>query len=113
MRSDARAFRMALGLNQEYAAFRCCCNLSTYRRMERGEICGMRLETLVRIAAGLRCSPVDLIPELGEIPEIQPLLPAESDATGRLVPMHVRRARVRWSDFPDQRDPAPSRHPAD
>ena len=113
MRSDARAFRIALGLTQIEASFRCRCVLSTYRQMERGEICGMRLETLVRIAAGLRCSPVDLIPELGEIPEIQPLLPAESDATGRLVPMHVRRARVRWSDFPDQRDPAPSRHPAD
>jgi transcriptional regulator with XRE-family HTH domain len=41
------------------------CALETLRKLERGDVEGMRVETVIRIAAALGVSPSDLVPTLG------------------------------------------------
>ena len=76
MEVHARAFRARSGLTQVVLALYSDCALETLRKLERGDVEGMRVETVVRIAAALGVSPSDLVPALGAVtrPEDAPNL---------------------------------------
>ncbi|MCP4905921.1 MAG: DDE-type integrase/transposase/recombinase [bacterium] len=53
MKVQSNAYRARLGLTQVRAAFLSDCTLETYQRLERGNVEGMRVETVIRIASAL------------------------------------------------------------
>lgn len=55
--------RLALGLSQEAAAVRCGIHWTQLGKVERGQR-SLRLETIVKIAAGLDVDPGDLVRQL-------------------------------------------------
>lgn len=55
--------RMALDLSQEAAAVRCGIHWTQLGKVERGQR-SLRLETIVKIAAGLEIDPGELVSEL-------------------------------------------------
>ena len=55
-----RARRLALGLSQEAAAVRCGIHWTQLGKVERGQR-SLRLETIVKIAAGLEIEPGKLV----------------------------------------------------
>ena len=63
----ARAFRTQSGLTQVVLALYSDCALETLRKLERGDAEGMRIETVMRIAAALGVPPSDLVPALGAV----------------------------------------------
>ncbi len=65
MEVHARAFRCQAGLTQVVLALYSDCALETLRKLERGDVEGMRIETVIRIAAALGVPPSDLVPALG------------------------------------------------
>ena len=65
MEVHARAFRSQAGLTQVVLAVYSDCALETLRKLGRGNVDGMRVETVIRIAAALGVSPSDLVPTLG------------------------------------------------
>lgn len=65
MEVHARAFRARSGLTQVVLALNSDCALETLRKLERGDVDGMKVETVMRIAAALGVSPSDLVPALG------------------------------------------------
>jgi transcriptional regulator with XRE-family HTH domain len=65
MKVHARAFRARSGLTQVVLALYSDCALETLRKLERGDVEGMRVETVIRIAAALGVPPSDLVPALG------------------------------------------------
>jgi transcriptional regulator with XRE-family HTH domain len=67
MEVHARAFRARSGLTQVVLALYSDCALETLRKLERGDVEGMRLETVMRIAAALGVRPSDLVPALGTV----------------------------------------------
>ncbi len=67
MEVHARAFRVQSGLTQVVLALYSDCALETLRKLERGDVEGMRVETVVRIAAALGVPPSDLVPALGVV----------------------------------------------
>jgi ribosome-binding protein aMBF1 (putative translation factor) len=58
-----RNHRLALGLSQEAAAVRCGIHWTQLGKVERGQR-SLRLETIVKIAAGLDVDPGDLVRHL-------------------------------------------------
>ena len=96
MKVHARAFRARSGLTQVVLALYSDCALETLRKLERGDVEGMRVETVVRIAAALGVSPSDLVPALGDVtrPEDAPNL-----RRGSLLP-----AWIRYQCSPQTRD---------
>jgi transcriptional regulator with XRE-family HTH domain len=87
MEVRARAFRAQAGMTQVVLALYSDCALETLRKLERGDVEGMRVETVVRIAAALGVSPSDLVPALGAVtkPEDAPNL-----RRGSLLPAWIR-----------------------
>ena len=67
MKVHARALRARLGLTQTGAAFASSCALETFRKLEKGDVDCMRIETVIRIASALEVSVADLIPRLREV----------------------------------------------
>ena len=67
MEVHARAFRTQSGLTQVVLALYSDCALETLRKLERGDVEGMRIETVMRIAAALGVRPSDLVPALGVV----------------------------------------------
>ena len=67
MEVHARAFRAQAGLSQVVLALYSDCALETLRKLERGDAEGMRIETVIRIAAALGVPPSDLVPALGVV----------------------------------------------
>lgn len=55
-----RQRRLALGLSQEAAAVRCGIHWTQLGKVERGQR-SLRLETIVKIAAGLEVDPGELV----------------------------------------------------
>jgi transcriptional regulator with XRE-family HTH domain len=76
MKVHARAFRARSGLTQVVLALYSGCALETLRKLERGDVEGMRVETVMRIAVALRVSPSELVPALG-------ILAGPEDVSGR------------------------------
>ena len=67
LRSNVKELRLAAGMSQLDLAARSSVALTTIERMDHGEAIGMRIETLLRVAAALEVSPADLFPELGSV----------------------------------------------
>ena len=61
------------GVQQILLASRAEVGLETLRKLERGEVVGMKLETIMRIAAALEVTPPDLIPALGMVSGVEDL----------------------------------------
>ncbi|HEB89103.1 MAG TPA: XRE family transcriptional regulator [Deltaproteobacteria bacterium] len=74
LQTNARAIRRSLGLSREIVAARAGVGLETLRRLELGYAIGMKVETLLRIAAILGVSPGKLLPILEQptCPDISP-----------------------------------------
>ena len=87
MEVHVRAFRAQAGMTQVVLALYSDCALETLRKLERGDVEGMRVETVIRIAAALGVSPSDLVPALGAVnrPEDAPKL-----RRGSLFPAWIR-----------------------
>ncbi|MCV7384396.1 helix-turn-helix transcriptional regulator [Mycolicibacter longobardus] len=60
--------RMALGLSQEAAAVRCGVHWTQFGKVERGQR-SLRLETIVKIAAGLEIDAGELVSNLPMPPQ--------------------------------------------
>ncbi len=84
---DARAtplaeLRRVHGLRREEIAARSGCSLRTVARIERGQLDGVKLLTLVRIAYAVGVRPADLVPALALDPPAPGLIQARAK-TGR------------------------------
>lgn len=60
--------REARGLSVHDVCSLCRTSPETVRALEHGDVYGLKLRTLVRLAAGLQVSPVDLVPGLNVVP---------------------------------------------
>ena len=66
LHSNARQHRFDAGLTQLCLAHRAGVALETVRKLEQGEVVGMKIETILRIAAALDARPSDLLPALAD-----------------------------------------------
>ncbi len=68
--SHLRALREERGLPMAAVSRLAWLDQDTVRRVERGQVLGMQVSTLVRVAAALRCKPVDIVPGLAAVPRV-------------------------------------------
>lgn len=54
-------------MSREVVAARAGTALETVRRLDRGEVASMKIETLLRLAAALGVPPAELLPDLGAV----------------------------------------------
>jgi transcriptional regulator with XRE-family HTH domain len=66
LRTHARELRIRRGQSQIDLASRSGVALETIRKLERGEVVGMKIETLLRISAALEAIPSEVLPVLAE-----------------------------------------------
>lgn len=66
-----RALRSERGLRQIDVASMARVDPTVVRRIELGRLMGVHLRSLIRIAAALQVSAVDLVPGLGVVPQIK------------------------------------------
>ena len=71
---------LAHGVRRIDLASRSGAGLDTLKRIDRGEIAGLKLGTLVRVAVALGVAPVVLAPELATTPRAGGLIAAASSA---------------------------------
>ena len=69
--SMLRALRDERGLRQIDVAAKARVDPSVVKRIDRGQIMGMKMRSLIRVAAALRVSPVDVIPALAVVPKLE------------------------------------------
>ncbi|MBC8188437.1 MAG: helix-turn-helix transcriptional regulator [Proteobacteria bacterium] len=67
MKVHARSLRAHAGLTQVVLALYSGCALETLRRLERGDVEGMKMKTVMRIAAALGVPPAELVPALAVV----------------------------------------------
>ncbi|MBY0401924.1 helix-turn-helix transcriptional regulator [Myxococcota bacterium] len=67
MRSEAWPIRLEANLSREVVAARAGTALETVRRLDRGEVASMKIETVLRLAAAIGVPPVELLPDLGAV----------------------------------------------
>jgi len=56
------------GIRREEVAARAGCTLATLSRINRGNVAGIKLETLLRVAAAIGVAPAELLPVLAVTP---------------------------------------------
>jgi len=55
-------------IRREDVAARAGCTLATLARIARGDVAGLKLGTLLRVAAAIGCAPAELLPVLAVTP---------------------------------------------
>ena len=71
-----RALRDQRGLRQIDVAAMAGVDPQVVERIDRGQIMGMKMRSLIRVAAALGVSPVDVIPGLAAVPKLEKRRPA-------------------------------------
>ena len=69
--STLRALREQRGLRQIDVASLARVDPKVVRRIDRGQVMGVQMRSLIRVAAALGVSPVDVIPALAVVPKLE------------------------------------------